>query len=140
MGGGEGEERGGSRSAQSSTEKSLLLLCRLSGAHVWTCFGVLNPDSTQRQILHRVGRRDTHLEGHGVEVDGEEPVECDGGDVDVEALEVGGEPGQLLPGQVLEDLLVRLRPAQVLVEVVGDEVLLCDGDQAPAVKDDIGEF
>jgi len=74
-----------------------------------------------------------YLEGYGVEEHGEEPVEGDGGQLDVEAAEMTTDGGQLLADELLQHLLVRSRTSQPPVEVVRREIPLRDRHQTPAL-------
>ena len=75
--------------------------------------------------------KSTNQERNSVEEESQKPVESDGKDVHVEISEVAMQARQLLLHQVLEDILVGLRSAQVVVEVVRCEVALRDGHEAP---------
>ena len=73
----------------------------------------------------------THLKWHGIKENGKEPVQGDGGDLNVDVIQVLVQIGQFLLHQVFEHLLVSLCTTQALVKVVGGKVLLCDGNQGP---------
>ena len=77
----------------------------------------------------------TYQERNSVDEEGEEPVESDGGDVNVETTEVAVEVGQFLLHQVLQDILVHLRSTQVVVKVVHRKESFRDGHQGPAGDD-----
>ena len=74
-----------------------------------------------------------YLKGHGVKEESHEPVESDGGDLYVEVLQVVVQLRQLLHHDVLEHLLVCLRPRQVLVKVVRAKVFFCYSYQSPGI-------
>ena len=74
----------------------------------------------------------TNLEGQRVQEQGQEPVESDGRDVNVQLLHVLLQIWKLGLYQFLQDLLISLSTAQHMVVVVAAEVFLRQGHQQPS--------
>lgn len=79
----------------------------------------------------------SYLKRYSIKENGQEPVESDRGDFNVDGLQVAAEGGEFLCQEIFEHLLVRLGPDQVLIKVVARKVLLCHSNQCPVGMEDI---
>lgn len=79
----------------------------------------------------------SYLKRYSIKENGQEPVESDRGDFNVDGLQVAAEGGEFLCQEIFEHLLVRLSPDQVLIKVVARKVLLCHSNQCPVGMKDI---
>lgn len=73
----------------------------------------------------------SYLKRYSIKENGQEPVESDRRDFNVDGLQVAAEGGEFLCQEVFEHLLVRLSPDQVLIKVMARKVLLCHSNQCP---------
>lgn len=73
----------------------------------------------------------THVEWHGIEKDGQEPVERHRGDFDVNCLQMARQFRQKVAQKNGEDFLVGLGSQEMLIEIANAMVFLCHSHQGP---------